>query len=50
MNAFLTAGVIDRSGLLPVYSAIVLCCTSQTAVAEGLLLEEWPSLLQYMGL
>jgi hypothetical protein len=37
------AKVIDRSGPLPIYSAIVLCCTSQIEVAEGLLLGEWPS-------
>ena len=37
---FLPAKAIDKSGSLSAYSATVLCRTSQTAVAEGLLLGE----------
>jgi hypothetical protein len=37
------AEVIDRSRPLPISSATVLCCTSQTEVAEGLLLGECPA-------
>ena len=36
----LVAEVIDRAGLLPMYSATVSCCTDQNKVAEGLLLGE----------
>jgi hypothetical protein len=32
------AEVTDRSGPLPIYSAIVLYCTSQTEIVEELLL------------
>jgi hypothetical protein len=35
MSAFLTAEFKDRSRPLPIYSATVLCCTSQTEVAKG---------------
>ena len=38
MRAVLKAEVIDRSWLFPIYSVTMLCCTSQTEVAEGLLL------------
>jgi hypothetical protein len=34
---------VGRSGSFPMYSATPLCCASQTIVAEGLLLGEWPS-------
>jgi hypothetical protein len=37
------AEVIDMFGLLPIYSATVLCCISQTEGAERLPLGEWPS-------
>jgi hypothetical protein len=34
---------VGRSGPIHIYSATPLCCASQTEVAEGLLLGEWPS-------
>jgi len=40
MKTILVAKDIDRAGPLPMYSAIVLYCTDQTKVAEGLLLGE----------
>ena len=43
MRTVPVAKVIDRAGLLPMYSATVFCRTDQNKVAEGLLLEEWPS-------
>ena len=43
MRTVLVAEVIDRAGLLPMYSAIVFCRTDQNKVAKGLLLGEWPS-------
>ena len=43
MRTILVAKVIDRAGSLPMNSATMLCCTDQNKVAEGLLLEEWPS-------
>jgi hypothetical protein len=43
MSSFLAAGVIDRSSPIHMYSATSSCCTNQTKVTKGLLLEEWPS-------
>jgi hypothetical protein len=34
---------VGRLGPIHMYSATPLCCASQTVVAEGLLLGEWPS-------
>jgi hypothetical protein len=34
---------VGRTGPIHMYSATPLCCASQTEVAEGLLLGEWPS-------
>lgn len=43
LRAFLMAEGVGRSGPIHMYSATPLCCASQTEVAEGLLLGEWPS-------
>ena len=43
MRTVLVAEVIDRAGPLPVCSATMFCRINQNKVAEGLLLEEWPS-------
>jgi hypothetical protein len=43
LRAFLMAEGVGRSGPIRIYSATPLCCASQTEVAEGLLLGEWPS-------
>jgi hypothetical protein len=40
---FLIAEGVGRSGPFRMYSATPLCVASQTVVAEGLLLGEWPS-------
>jgi hypothetical protein len=40
---------VGRSGPFRMYSATPLCCASQTEVAEGLLLGEWPSPCRVSG-
>jgi hypothetical protein len=43
LRAFLMAEGVGRARPIHMYSATPLCCASQTEVAEGLLLGEWPS-------
>jgi hypothetical protein len=43
LRASLMAEGVGRSGPIHRYSTTLLCCVSQTEVAEELLLGEWPS-------